>query len=281
MVFDFYSRGLCSSRKRSHHGDNSQQCEDHLQPELEADFKIRIIEHAALCASHQSNDRGIIECGPCAETEKASYSKNGVNHANHNLSSKTVDEGQNISMSNNSVLGCKLGDRNNGITRQKQLINSNNASYNDIAVSTADFPAVKCHMIGRNDNSLHVSEAERSVSACNNECIEDQLHLRGYIIGLPSHLLLKVFHYLRLSDLLHRAGLVCKDWYTLSRDSDLWRTINLRGQVKVSDEVITRMTTYSDNVTLLDITDSRLVTSQGLHLALENCPNLQTLLLIR
>ena len=102
-----------------------------------------------------------------------------------------------------------------------------------------------------------------------------------HVESLPHSILLCIFKYLSLHDLLRVIALVSKRWRDMGRDPDLWRVINLEGQNKVTDEVINRLTGYSDNVRLVDVTDSRLVTNEGISLVAKRCTQLRVLKLIR
>ena len=102
-----------------------------------------------------------------------------------------------------------------------------------------------------------------------------------HVDSLPHSILLSVFKYLSLYDLLRVIALVSKRWRDMGRDPDLWRTVNLRGQNKVTDDVINLLTSYSHNVRLVDVTDSRLVTNEGIYLVAKRCTQLRELKLIR
>lgn len=115
--------------------------------------------------------------------------------------------------------------------------------------------------IGRNENE--VREASIAVNA------------------LPAPVLLNIFSKLSLGDRMHRAALVCKYWRDLTCDAQLWRTISLNGQVKVTTANVLRVTGYSDNVTSLDLTDCPLVDDDGLAAVLRQCVALQELTLTR
>ena len=101
------------------------------------------------------------------------------------------------------------------------------------------------------------------------------------INDLPSTLLVHIFHQLSLQDILHRVSLVCKQWHNLCCDAVLWRNINLKGQLKVDDALLLRLTSYSGNVTTLDLTDVRLTTNEGMASTLRQCSQIQSLSLVR
>jgi len=102
-----------------------------------------------------------------------------------------------------------------------------------------------------------------------------------HIDSLPHSILLHIFRCLSLHDLLRRVCLVSKHWRDMGRDPDLWRVVNLKGQNKVTDDVIRRLTSYSHNVLWVDVTDSRLVTNEGISLVAKQCSQLRVLKLIR
>jgi len=111
--------------------------------------------------------------------------------------------------------------------------------------------------------------------------VEHEFDADFMLSSLPAHMMLRVFSYLPLTDLLLRTSLVCKDWHDLARDSSLWRDVDLSGHMKVDDAVVARSISYSDNVTKLNLTDARLITGQGVLHALTRCPNLTLLKLTR
>jgi hypothetical protein len=94
-----------------------------------------------------------------------------------------------------------------------------------------------------------------------------QLHINN----LPYPILLRVFQNLTLYDRESRAALVCLYWLRLSRDPVLWNTLGVGGQRKITDEVLLRLARYSNNITVVDITDCRTVTDSGFISLLHNC----------
>ena len=108
--------------------------------------------------------------------------------------------------------------------------------------------------------------------------IIDELHINN----LPTSVLLHILQYLSMNELIKKAALVCKRWNELCLDPDLWRNISFKGQLKVSDEVLERYTNFKGRVTQsLDLTDLRLITSEGVRYTLGHCYNLKKLHLIR
>ncbi len=98
---------------------------------------------------------------------------------------------------------------------------------------------------------------------------------------LPPMIMTRIFEALSLPDLLKRASLVCRYWCHLARDPALWREINLKGLLKVDDKTMLNLVQLSQNVSGIDVTDSKLVTSGGLQRALKYCPTLKCLKIVR
>lgn len=97
------------------------------------------------------------------------------------------------------------------------------------------------------------------------------------INDLPSCLVVKIFQFLTIHELLQKAAPVCKRWYSLSHDPDLWRTVDLTYHSKVNDEALERLCTYSENLTSLIIPNMRYVTHEGIARTLQKCPNIKQL----
>ena len=114
------------------------------------------------------------------------------------------------------------------------------------------------------------------------ECVEDTYISQVKSINdLPHTILISIFQSLSLSDILLCVSLVCKFWRNLCCDSDIWRDIDLRGRIRVTDAILLRLTSYSGNVNSLDLTDVRLITNEGIQSTLKQCPKLKTLSLVR
>ena len=101
------------------------------------------------------------------------------------------------------------------------------------------------------------------------------------INSLPQMVMTRIFSSLPLFDLLTRACLVCRYWRNLAYDPVLWRNINLRDQPKVKDSCLLGLVILSRNISSLDLTDSRCITSEGVMEVLKNCRSLTTLILVR
>ncbi|OWF41352.1 F-box/LRR-repeat protein 17 [Mizuhopecten yessoensis] len=98
---------------------------------------------------------------------------------------------------------------------------------------------------------------------------------------IPSYLLIQIFQHLSMYELLHNVSSVCKLWYTISHDPDLWRVIDLRNQLKVTDVVITNLTSYSDRVIYLNISDIGTISEDCLVQTVKTCIHLSTIILSR
>ena len=74
---------------------------------------------------------------------------------------------------------------------------------------------------------------------------------------LPFGILVIIFRYLSLSDLLCKVCHVCRRWHDASQDPSLWRRVSLVGQKRLSNDILDRVTSFSDRVLYLDLTDCR------------------------
>ena len=115
-------------------------------------------------------------------------------------------------------------------------------------------------------NSLQYSEEDKTVTTLSH---------------VPESLLLQTFSYLSFHDLLHGVALVSKTWNNLTHDPSLWRRLCLRRYTKVTDSVLLKLTSRSENVQYLDISDLRLITSEGVTAVLRHCSQIQTLKMLR
>ena len=102
-----------------------------------------------------------------------------------------------------------------------------------------------------------------------------------HVNTLPHMIMTRIFSYLSLHDLLRRACLVCQYWRSVAYDPVLWRNISLKLHPKVNDGTLLGLVQLSQNVSLLDITDSKFITSEGMLKVLKCCRWLTTLKLVR
>ena len=149
----------------------------------------------------------------------------------------------------------------------KLLLNGNRKIALDSLVSSqtkkSDCPPYQSHLAHN-----HVTAAEPLIGE---DCP---------INSLPQMVMTRIFSSLPLFDLLKRACLVCRYWRNLAYDPVLWRNINLR-QHKVKDNCLLGLVTLSQNISSLDLTDSRCITNEGVMTILKNCRSLTTLILVR
>ncbi|XP_036354987.1 F-box/LRR-repeat protein 17-like isoform X2 [Octopus sinensis] len=98
---------------------------------------------------------------------------------------------------------------------------------------------------------------------------EDSLH----ILNLPSSILLEIFKYLTIPERIHSVELVCKKWYELAKDPSLWRHINFQdfGHKTLSDEILDKITSYSNHVVHLDISNTMGFSPEGISSVLKKC----------
>ena len=103
----------------------------------------------------------------------------------------------------------------------------------------------------------------------------------SHVNTLPHMIMTRIFRYLSLPDLLRRACLVCQYWRNVAYDPVLWRNISLKLYPKVNDETLLGLVQLSQNVSVLDITDSKFITSEGMLKVLKCCRWLTALKLVR
>ena len=133
------------------------------------------------------------------------------------------------------------------------------------------------------ESNLEDDSPYKSHVGCNRICaVEyDTEGQRSHVNCLPHMIMTRIFSYLSLPDLLRKAGLVCRYWRNVAYDPVLWRNIFLKSHPKVGDRTLLGLIQLSQNVNLLDITDSKFVTSRGMIKVLKHCRWLTTLKLVR
>lgn len=97
---------------------------------------------------------------------------------------------------------------------------------------------------------------------------------------LPQVVFLSILSYLDVKD-LGRASCVSRHWYNSALDPCLWRKLKLQKRQKVDSEVLVRITNYGLTVTVLDISECRNITEEGLNKALQQCRYLVELYVVR
>ena len=98
---------------------------------------------------------------------------------------------------------------------------------------------------------------------------------------LPQVVFLSILSYLDVKN-LGRASCVSKHWYNSTLDPSLWRRLKLQKRQLVNSEVLVRITNYgSSTATVLDLTECRNITEEGLLMALQQCQYLVELYVVR
>ncbi|GAB1605790.1 F-box/LRR-repeat protein 17-like [Argonauta hians] len=124
--------------------------------------------------------------------------------------------------------------------------------------------------------SMHDNSSEACLehtSGALPSCEEDvSLH----ILNLPNSILLEIFKYLTIPERIHSVELVCKKWSELAKDPSLWRHINCQdfGHRTLSDEILDKITSYSNHVVHLDISNTIGFSPEGISKVFKKCQSL-------
>ncbi|XP_060083273.1 F-box/LRR-repeat protein 17-like [Ylistrum balloti] len=140
------------------------------------------------------------------------------------------------------------------------------------------FPGV---IVNTYNFEIPMNKETTNMSCRSKTCEDDGATDSTVHFNIPSYLLIQIFQHLSMYDLLHNVSSVCKLWYTISHDPDLWRVIDLRNQVKVTDVVMKNLTSYSDRVIYLNISDIVTISEDCLVSTVTTCKHLKTLKLSR
>ncbi|XP_071941849.1 F-box/LRR-repeat protein 17-like [Antedon mediterranea] len=130
-------------------------------------------------------------------------------------------------------------------------------------------------------NQSVVNDSLSSKSNVENKNITDEVL---FINNLPRSLLVHIFSMLKMRDILNHAACVCKLWYSISKDPDLWRSIRLEDSheyLRITDCILDRVTSLSNNISSILLSDCSLVTDSGLSSVLTKCSNLRILHLLQ
>jgi hypothetical protein len=128
-----------------------------------------------------------------------------------------------------------------------------------------------------------------SIASCSSSSTGGPLYGEGsksaesvhHINDLPHALLVRVFKHLSMKDLLQSAVRVCKYWRCLTQDPALWRVVSLKGFQKAHNDTLLQVTSFSDNVTSVDLSDVTSTTTDGVIDMLQRCTRLRRLKLTR
>lgn len=137
---------------------------------------------------------------------------------------------------------------------------------------------ITCEEIN-NDTIQNIPVGNETTNVNIGSNLSENKHL--HINQLPHHILMSIFKHLKLIELTNVASLVCKFWHVLATDPALWREIHLKGQNHVDDDILFRLTSLSGNVSVLDISDTKFVTTQGFVRVAQQCTALRRLKLVR
>nr|XP_020635726.1 F-box/LRR-repeat protein 17 [Pogona vitticeps] len=91
---------------------------------------------------------------------------------------------------------------------------------------------------------------------------------------LPPSILLKIFSNLSLNERCLSASLVCKYWRDLCLDFQFWKQLDLSSRQQVTDDLLERIASRSQNITEINISDCRNVSDTGVCILASKCPGL-------
>ncbi|KAM9167394.1 F-box/LRR-repeat protein 17 [Mergus octosetaceus] len=91
---------------------------------------------------------------------------------------------------------------------------------------------------------------------------------------LPPSILLKIFSNLSLNERCLSASLVCKYWRDLCLDFQFWKQLDLSSRQQVTDELLEKIASRSQNITEINISDCRNVSDTGVCILACKCPGL-------
>ncbi|XP_066471889.1 F-box/LRR-repeat protein 17 [Tiliqua scincoides] len=91
---------------------------------------------------------------------------------------------------------------------------------------------------------------------------------------LPPSILLKIFSNLSLNERCLSASLVCKYWRDLCLDFQFWKQLDLSSRQQVTDELLEKIASRSQNITEINISDCRNVSDTGVCVLASKCPGL-------
>ncbi|NXG52702.1 FXL17 protein, partial [Psilopogon haemacephalus] len=91
---------------------------------------------------------------------------------------------------------------------------------------------------------------------------------------LPPSILLKIFSNLSLNERCLAASLVCKYWRDLCLDFQFWKQLDLSSRQQVTDELLEKIASRSQNITEINISDCRNISDTGVCILAIKCPGL-------
>lgn len=91
---------------------------------------------------------------------------------------------------------------------------------------------------------------------------------------LPPSILLKIFSNLSLDERCLSASLVCKYWRDLCLDFQFWKQLDLSSRQQVTDELLEKIASRSQNIVEINISDCRSMSDSGVCVLAFKCPGL-------
>lgn len=91
---------------------------------------------------------------------------------------------------------------------------------------------------------------------------------------LPPSILLKIFSNLSLNERCLSASLVCKYWRDLCLDFQFWKQLDLSSRQQVTDELLEKIASRSQNIIEINISDCRSLSDSGVCVLAFKCPGL-------
>ncbi|XP_053153051.1 F-box/LRR-repeat protein 17 isoform X2 [Hemicordylus capensis] len=106
------------------------------------------------------------------------------------------------------------------------------------------------------------------------DCLREPQPPSPDINQLPPSILLKIFSNLSLNERCLSASLVCKYWRDLCLDFQFWKQLDLSSRQQVTDELLEKIASRSQNITEINISDCRNVSDTGVCVLASKCPGL-------
>nr|KAF6489423.1 F-box and leucine rich repeat protein 17 [Molossus molossus] len=134
------------------------------------------------------------------------------------------------------------------------------------AGSTAPSPAQQQHECGDAD----CQEPRENPCDCHREPPPETPDINQ----LPPSILLKIFSNLSLDERCLSASLVCKYWRDLCLDFQFWKQLDLSSRQQVTDELLEKIASRSQNIIEINISDCRSMSDTGVCVLAFKCPGL-------
>ena len=98
--------------------------------------------------------------------------------------------------------------------------------------------------------------------------------------SLPHLVFLNILSYFTIKE-LGEASRVCRLWHSKCFDPSLWRNLNFKGRSKVTDAVLGRITSLSQNISTLNISECAELSEKCIVESLRGCSFLEEIRLVR